>query len=242
MRALWTMLASFSLVSLVVALHVYKPPRWLIRLVQRRYPDVLFHVPTSSKILALSIDDGPSVYTPEIARMLAIYGAKATFFLIGSNIAGHEALLQEVITSGHELANHAMHDEPSIALSNEDLTRQIQGVEGQISAMYPSTASSPLYPKFFRPGSGFFNDAVRRVVKSLDYRIVLGSIYPWDAQISWPWLNAWHILSSVRPGGIIVIHERAPTREMLRILLPQLKRQGWTLTTVTELLTHAHSE
>lgn len=79
-------------------------------------------------------------------------------------------------------------------------------------------------------------------MKALGYRLVLGSIYPWDAQIAWPRLNAWHILSSVCPRAVIVIHERKWTAEMLKIVLPELKRQGWQAGTVTELLDHAREK
>jgi peptidoglycan/xylan/chitin deacetylase (PgdA/CDA1 family) len=240
MTTLLNILTLFSLALISVAFVSYKPPQWLIHLLQRRYPDVLFCVPTDRKILALTIDDGPSPYTSEIKQILATYDFKATFFLIGSNIPDRKAILKDLFDNGHELANHAMHDEPSINLSPEELTCQLRVVEQEIAKVYKSTSIPTQQPKYFRPGSGFFNTTLRHVVKSLDYWLILGSIYPWDAQISWPRLNAWHILSSVRPGGVIVIHERKSTLEMLEIVLPQLKRREWTVTTVTELLQLAH--
>jgi peptidoglycan/xylan/chitin deacetylase (PgdA/CDA1 family) len=245
MTTLPAFLTIFSLVLLSASLLVYRPPLWLVAYSQRRYPDVLFYVPTDRKTLALTIDDGPSQWTSEIKRTLAAHNVKATFFLIGSNIPGREETLAELISDGHELANHAMHDEPSISLTSDELTRQIQVVDQQISKLYTSATTFPPQPKYFRPGSGFFNATIRRITKSFEYKLILGSIYPWDAQISWPRLNAWHILSSVQPGGIIVVHERKWTAEMLRILLPPLQSRGWTLTTVTGLVQHtlpAHPE
>ena len=129
---------------------------------------------------------------------------------------------------------------PSLFASRE-LTQQIHSVGQQIARVYASANPSAQQPKYFRPGSGFFNTTVRSVVKRLDYQLVLGSIYPWDAQISCSRLNAWQLLSSLRPGAVIVIHERKWTPNMLRIVLPQLKTSGWTLTTLTELLQHAQA-
>jgi hypothetical protein len=47
---------------------IYKPPAFLIRYFQYRWPDVLWRASTSSKIVALTIDDGPSEYTGEIMQ------------------------------------------------------------------------------------------------------------------------------------------------------------------------------
>src|SRR5436305_794168 len=67
---------------------VYKPPNLLIRYFQYRWPDVLWRISTSSKIIALTIDDGPSQYTNEIMEILKSNEATATFFMIGSQIEG----------------------------------------------------------------------------------------------------------------------------------------------------------
>src|SRR3954454_8190758 len=76
---------------------IYKPPNFLIRCFQRRWPDVLWLVPTRSKIIALTIDDGPSEYTDEIMQVLKANGATATFFIVGSQVAGREETLQNLI-------------------------------------------------------------------------------------------------------------------------------------------------
>ncbi|OAP56429.1 hypothetical protein AYL99_09608 [Fonsecaea erecta] len=241
-------LAILSLI-LVSVFILYQPPKWLIRRLQARHPGVLFQItpsPTDDKIVALTIDDGPSRHTREIQRLLKAHqgAVRATFFVIGSHIPGHEETLRDLVCDGHELANHAMHDEPSLRLPPEELGRQIQAVERQIHDIYASSAVKQQQqqpPKYFRPGSGFFNATMLALLTrpELNYRLVLGSVYPWDAQIPWPRLNAWHILRSVTPGAIVVIHDREWTAPMLRIVLPELTRRGWRVGTVTDLLDHS---
>ncbi|KAI1629218.1 polysaccharide deacetylase [Exophiala viscosa] len=230
-----TLLVLISILTLTLSTLyiVYRPPSALISYLQRRWPDVLFHVPTHKKILALTIDDAPSPSTSEIHKILKTYGAKATFFVIGSHIAGREDTLRGLVADGHELANHAMRDEPSFRLPQDGLTRQIKSVEVQINQIYGPVASPPRY---FRPGSGFFSAAMRKTLASLDYRLVLGSIYPHDAQVSQWKINATHILSMARPGGIIICHDREWTTPMLRKVLPELTKRGYHIVTVTELL------
>lgn len=91
--------------------------------------------------------------------------------------------------------------------------------------------------RYFRPGSGFFSSKMRVLAREMRYQIVLGGIYPHDAQIGYEWLNAKHILSMVRPGGIIICHDRRSwTVGMLRRVLPELKRRGYKVVGVGELM------
>lgn len=250
---------------------IYKPPTFLVRYFQRRWPDVLWRIPTSTKVIALTIDEyvfpecffphhpffltsshvpevsagntdsetlnsGPSEYTQEIMQILKYNSATATFFVIGSQVAGHEEVLQDLIRNGNELGNHAMHDEPSRALSDATLVDQIQSVEEVLHQAYIATEGEPP-PKYFRPGSGVFSGRMRKMLGKLGYRLVLGSIYPHDPQIPFWRINASHILSMLRPGGIIICHDRRKwTAPMLGNVLPEIRRRGYRIVTVTELL------
>jgi peptidoglycan/xylan/chitin deacetylase (PgdA/CDA1 family) len=218
---------------------IYKPPAFLIRYFQHRWPDVLWSVSTPSKIIALTIDDGPSEYTDEIMQVLKTNGATATFFIIGSQVAGREKTLQSLIRNGNELGNHAMHDEPSRNLSDDVLDNQINSVREMLHDVYAAVdVEGP--PNYFRPGSGFFSERMRKNLQKLGYRLVLGSIYPHDPQIPFWRVNARHILSMLRPGGIIVCHDRRSwTVPMLQKVLPEMRRRGYRIVTITELLKEA---
>ncbi len=55
----------------------------------------------------MAFEDGPTdAYTPQILDILQEYNAKATFFINGYQIAGHEDILQRIILEGHAIANH----------------------------------------------------------------------------------------------------------------------------------------
>ncbi|KAJ5970113.1 uncharacterized protein N7479_000031 [Penicillium vulpinum] len=233
---LQTIIAAFFL--LIPFYCIYKPPILLIRYCQRRWPDVLFHVDTTNKVAALTIDDAPSIHTPEILRLLQLHNAAATFFLIGSQIPGHESVLADLVRAGSELANHAMYDEPSRVLSDDVLADQIQAVHARIQEAYVAGGNISQPDNWlFRPGSGFFSSRMRTLVKELGYRLVLGDVYPHDPQVSFWKMNASHILSMVKPGSVIVCHDRrAWTVPMLQKVLPELNRRGYRVVTVSELL------
>jgi peptidoglycan/xylan/chitin deacetylase (PgdA/CDA1 family) len=215
---------------------IYKPPAILISYFEYRWPDVLWRVSAEAKIVALTIDDAPSEYTGPILELLNANNATATFFVIGAQMPGRERILEDLVRGGNELGNHAMHDEPSRSLSDAKLTEEILAVERSINAVYLSVRVGGR-PKYFRPGSGFFSSRLRAILKKLGYHLVLGNIYPHDPQIPSPWLNSKHILSMIRPGGIIVCHDRRGwTLPMLKKVLPELKRKGYSVVTVTKLL------
>ncbi|GFN10384.1 chitin deacetylase CDA4 [Aspergillus tubingensis] len=241
------------LLALLPLYIIYRPPHALIRSMAEKYPDTLWEIPLlnnspntknkpeanggkeeKEKLIALTIDDAPSAYTLDILHLLEQYNARATFFLIGSQIPGREGILHTLVKSGMELGNHAMHDEPSVSLGREVLEQEMQEVEGVIARVYEEVGverprdGRGVVRKWFRPGSGFFSGWMRELVRGLGYRIVLGSVYPHDAQIGWAGVNAWHVRSLVREGSIVVMHDRRSwTVEGLRKVLPVLRDRGF---------------
>lgn len=215
---------------------VYKPPRYVINYFRSKYPDVLFEETTHEKIVALSLDDAPSQYTDEIREVIEENGAHATFFVIGEQVAGREKMLENLVRTGHELGNHAMHDEPSRHLSNEQLEKEVHEVKAMLVSAYE--ANNKILPNnYFRPGSGIFNYRMRDLLGNRGFRITLGSIYPHDPQIPYPERNAKHILSMIHPGAIIICHDRRSwTAPMLRIVLPELTKMGYEVVTITDLV------
>ncbi|KAJ6121197.1 hypothetical protein N7523_005477 [Penicillium sp. IBT 18751x] len=216
---------------------IYKPPGSFIHFFQRRWPDVIFRHAPAEKVVALTIDDTPSIHTRAILDLLKSNDAIATFFVIGSQVPGNEDILVELVRAGNELANHAMHDEPSRGLSDPALAQQIQAVHALIQNAYSAVDQEGPENWFFRPGSGLFSSRMRRLVSKLGYRLVLGDVYPHDPQVPFAKLNARHILSMVKPGSIIICHDRREwTLPMLQEVLPELKRRGYRVLTVSELL------
>lgn len=233
-------LSLIVLILLVLPLYIiYKPPAFVINNLQRRFPQVLFHVPTSRKIVALTIDDAPSQYTDQILGLLKANSAAATFFTIGGQVAGQEQKLQDILLAGSELGNHAMHDEPSINLPSDTLRDEINQVNTYIDTAYTATGQNRT-SHYFRPGSGIFSQRILDVAKGAGYQTILGSIYPHDPFISYPRVNGWHILGMLRPGAVIICHDRRSwTPPMLARVVPEIRRRGYEIVTVSELLARA---
>jgi peptidoglycan/xylan/chitin deacetylase (PgdA/CDA1 family) len=229
--ALLTLLVLLVILTLLAYI-IYKPPKLLFDFMTWKNPDVLWQLPlpASQRIVALTLDDAPSAYTSTMLDLLKEYNATATFFIIGDQVAPYSSLLQRMSDEGHEVGNHAWTDEKSVLRPLSELERQIKDVQ----ALLPENKNGQRY---FRPGGGFFNKKMVERVKSLGYRLVLGCIYPHDPQLTNAEVNARHVLSMVRPGGIIIMHDRrGHSAPQLELVLKGLKKEGWEVVSLGELL------
>lgn len=217
----------------------YYPPRRLFHYFNSKFPYVVWHNPhiakTGKKLIALTIDDSPTLYTKQIQEILDQYQAKATWFVIGNYVKNstHCEVLKDLIAKGHELGNHTMTNKASWQIPIPELKKQLQQTELILTQFTSNNNNNPI--KWFRPGSGWFNRSMVEMAHSLNYRVVLGTVYPHDPFIIWPWLNARYILNRVESGDIIIIHDRSWTIKMLHILLPELKRRGFEVVTLSKL-------
>jgi peptidoglycan-N-acetylglucosamine deacetylase len=195
-------------------------------------PEVVFSVEVSQPVLALSIDDGPSAATPEILDVLREHGARATFFLIGSELEPRSSVAERILDDGHELGHHMMEDRPSRELPQGEFEERFEAMDRLLEEFGGS--------RLFRPGSGWYTDRMVEVAESRGYRTVLGSIYPFDAHLPWSGFHAWYVLETAAPGAIVVLHDGPErglrTADALRSILPELRRRGYRVVPVSELL------
>lgn len=220
------------LVAVVVGALFWFQPRFLLRELAERNPQVFFYAETDRKVVALTIDDAPdSLLTPLILELLADHRVPATFFILGQNIPGNEALVERMKVEGHERGNHLGRDEASIFLSDEEFEQQLLAVEQMIGPLGET--------KWCRPGSGWFSPEMVKIAHGLGYRCCLGSIYPFDNKLRHPGWIVSTVMDRVFPGAIVVLHEGGSGRDyiipLLTELIPELKSAGYEFLTLSEL-------
>lgn len=223
-------------ISSLAAIGFFFKSRFFSRWLEQSTSDnVLFHVDTAEKVVALTIDDGPhDSLTAQILDILAQYKVQATFFIIGSNVSGNEAVLHRLVEEGHELGNHLMSDARSIGLTESEFEMQLSEAHSIISEFGDV--------KWFRPGSGWYNDRMLAQIRPYNYQTVIGSVYPFDAQIRSKEFASRYILSNTRPGSIIILHdgkaERHHTPSVLHKIIPTLQSRGFRFLTLSELVNY----
>ncbi|MTB64192.1 polysaccharide deacetylase family protein [Streptococcus sp. zg-86] len=181
------------------------------------------------KRIALTFDDGPSaITTPQVLDILKKYKAKATFFVLGQNIAGNEELLKRIVAEGHEVASHTWDHADLRTLSGDQVKQEMDQTREAIQKVIGQE------PKMMRPPYGSVNQAVMSVMQ-------LPVIY-WSVDSKdWQSRNATSILGEVKactyPGSIILMHDiHQPTVDSLTSVLEFLLGEGYEPVTVSELL------
>jgi len=202
-------------------------------------PAVVYSIPTDQRVVALTIDDGPHAEsTPHILEVLHRHRASATFFLIADHVFGNEGIVSAISASGHEIANHGAHDAVALDLGEEHFEHDL--VQSHL------ILSRFGVPRWFRPGSGWYDDWMLEVLGRHGYTAALGTVYPMDAQLPWTNLARRFILWRIRPGAVIILHDGGDrgsrTAELLGGLLPELKRRGFRVTGLSELQSLSQTE
>ncbi len=191
-------------------------------------------VSTDKKQIALTFDDGPHPsQTLQILDLLDRYNARATFFMIGVNVERYPDAAMEVIRRGHEVGNHTYSHSHLHAMGEWELDRELGRCEDALENL------CEYRPHLFRPPEGVFNSFVEHCSEQKDYAVILWSVDTKDWETKCADSIVEKVLTSVRPGDIILMHDyvaKSQTPEALERLLPKLRAMGYEFVTVSELL------
>mgnify|MGYP003362189033 FL=1 len=187
-----------------------------------------YEIKRHEKMVALTFDDGPdSKTTPQALEILKRYNAKATFFMVGQNVAANPELAKRVHDEGHQLGIHTWSHPVLTKLPLDQAKKEITDTQ---EAIYQATGIRPLIT---RPPYGAVNAAVQNAVDQ--------SFIMWNVDsLDWKNRNTSAIMQEVaktQPGSIILMHDiHQTTIDALPSVLEYLKNNGYTLVTVDELL------
>lgn len=179
--------------------------------------------------VALTFDDGPHpVYTPQLLDGLKERGVHATFFVVGKNILGNEALLKRMETEGHLIGNHTY---SHVKLSELDIARACAEVEKTNALICEVTGKEP---EFIRPPFGEWKKAMEC---SFEMIPVLWDVDPLDWTTKNTALVVERVLKDTKPGDIILLHDyyQSSVDAALEIV-DALTERGYKFVTVDELI------
>ena len=229
----------FSLVTLQSMLSDLSHLVALERLGPRITERILWHVPTREAKLALTFDDGPDrEHTPRLLEILARHGAPATFFFVGRHVEAHFSVAQAVADAGHELGNHTFSHPLLVRLRDEEVVEELTRTDALLRTLNHAR------PRYMRPPMGLFSRRILDLVQQLDYRAVVGDVYPRDPHLPGADKIVRRVLRRVRRGSIIILHDggnshfvdRRQTLAAVDRLIPRLRERGYRFVTLTELV------
>lgn len=128
-------------------------------------------------MVALTFDDGPhAVYTEQLLELLDRYQAKATFFMVGTNMEQHPELVKKVHEKGHEIGNHSYSHPDLMSLDRAGRASQIQRVQEL------AHTQTGVYPRWLRPPYGSINVELVEKESSMDIALWNVDTRDWESR------------------------------------------------------------
>ncbi len=184
--------------------------------------------------IALTFDDGPGPYTPQVLDQLQRLRVPATFFEIGFMFQWFHRSFSRELRMGDVIGDHTethpmMGELPAAAQRSEivDQTRWISLYGGP-------------FPRLWRPPYGSYNATTLAILHQEHMLMVLWSVDTDDYLRPGVAAIVHNVLAGARPGAIILMHDaggdRTETVDALPLIVHALRRRGYALVTVPELI------
>ncbi len=186
-------------------------------------------VDPSKPMIALTFDDGPHAKnTMRILDALEKVGGRATFFVLGELIDGKSDVLKRASDMGCEIGNHSFDHSNFTKISADKMKEQLSKTSNLVKAATGKGTTLTRIPY------GSVNDTIRSVVGtpmigwSLDTR-------DWESRNADKVVDK--VLKDVKDGDIIIMHDiYSSTADAVERIIPELRKKGYQLVTVSELM------
>ena len=192
---------------------------------------------TKEKIIALTFDDGPGPFTPQILDLLKEHHARATFFMEGDQIPSYPQYAKAVADAGMEIGNHTWSHPDFHKVKEapaERLKEELQKTEDAIRKFSGVTA------RIVRMPHGYFNHSwLLPTLKEKGYALV-----HWTFGTDWflkktPEQMAAEYIKNAHPGAVFLFHDggrhREKTLAALKIVVPALEQKGYRFVAAEDL-------
>jgi peptidoglycan/xylan/chitin deacetylase (PgdA/CDA1 family) len=179
----------------------------------------------SPRTVALTFDDGPSPYTPQILAVLRREHVRATFCMLGTQVRRYPAIARAVVRDGHQLCDHSRDHRDLARLSASRAWGEVADAQRAIRTVTGIT------PTIFRFPYGSSSARSRRVVARFRLRRLSWDVDPQD----WTRPPAHKITSRIvthaHPRCVVLMHDgggdRSHTAASLSATIRQLRKQGY---------------
>lgn len=182
----------------------------------------------AAKLVAITFDDGPNkTWTPKVVEALDQRGVKGTFFMVGGWVATKEDLVQQMVRTGHQIANHTWEHLDLRDLRGEDVASQVEKSREKLSEV---TGQKNF---LVRTPFGVRTEAVR---SQLNAPLILWSQDPAKGKQVSGEKMARSVISTIRDGDIILLHDSTEANlDAACRIIDTLQPKGYDFVTVDEL-------
>ncbi|MFD0784036.1 glycosyltransferase, partial [Micromonospora azadirachtae] len=190
------------------------------------------------RTIALTFDDGPDpVWTPRILDVLRHHRAKATFFVVGSQVARHPDLVARIAAEGHELGVHTFSHPDATVLPGWQ--RRLEYTQTQMAIMNAAGVRTNLLRFPYSSRADAVDNEAWEAIRQAGQLGYLTAVNDTDSQ-DWvrPGVDA--IVRNMTPpdgqGAVVLMHDaggdRAQTVAALDRFIPAMLARGYDFVTV----------
>jgi peptidoglycan/xylan/chitin deacetylase (PgdA/CDA1 family) len=184
--------------------------------------------------IALTFDDGPGPYTPQILAVLKHEKVPGTFFEVGVLETYFHASTSAIVARGYPIGDHTETHPPMSELSAAQQQSELLEQTSRIGDY-----GAP-FPRLFRPPYGLWNSATLRLLRKYRMLMILWTVDTNDYQLPGVAAIVHSAVSGAQPGAIILMHDaggnRSETVQALPRIISALRGKGYKLVTVPKLL------
>ncbi len=197
-------------------------------------------LPASSRLLALTYDDGPNdPCTWRMMEVLERHGVKATFFLLGRFVQQRPDIARALVAAGHAIGSHSWDHPNLIFASTAEVQRQLQKTQ---QAIFDATGVNA---QLFRPPFGGRRPASLRAARALGLQPVMWNVTCQD----WKAKSAGEIVAraerQIRGGNVILLHDgeyhrigvdRSRSVEATDRIVSRYQPEGYEFVTIPQMM------
>lgn len=168
-------------------------------------------------------------FIPTILDVFEKEQVRATFFFDGSWLSKHRSTAEQIAKLGHELSNHAYSHKNMSRLNRQMANEEIAKTEKLLKQLGVNN-------RLFAPPSGDYNMETVRIAHELNLKTVLWLVDTVDWKHPSPDSIIQKISAQVEPGAMILMDPTHSSSKALAGMIKAIKRKGYRLDTVSELL------
>lgn len=175
----------------------------------------IIHLSSRQNMCALTFDDGPTPFTPELLNSLQEANIRATFFVLGSQVVKYPQVVQRIVAEGHEVASHGYAHSNLRKLPTTARWEDLQKTQDVLMDL-------GITPRYFRPPYGSHDESLVELVQSMGMVTVLWTTdsRDWKRRPA-HYRNLPSALGRMQPmQGIFLFHDtrKATVRDVKRIV------------------------
>ena len=179
------------------------------------------------KYIAFTYDDGPSIYTEDLLKILEASHSSATFFMLGNRMKLNKDIVSKIYSSNSEIGSHSYAHKDLTNLSNKELIEDLNSTQ----IIYNEITHDNI--TLLRPPYGRYNN----MLLNEDYKIILWSIDPKDWLVKNDKTIYNNVVKNACDGCIVLLHDIYPeTLEATKRLIPALNEKGYNIVSVSKLM------